>query len=154
MKLPATPWPSTTNFTLTLLGLKLQNGVIKGGIGDTMAEQKAEAHSWFYNNIGTLLLAVLLFLGEFVFTDFHSTDKKLQGDFEKLSIQVAELNASMRPIIASFSLLNTTRYTSEDAAKDNRRIQQQLEELKAVAQRTESRLQDYQQRLSRLEAKQ
>ncbi|WP_296053191.1 hypothetical protein [uncultured Alteromonas sp.] len=118
-----------------------------------MAEQKAEAHSWFYNNIGTLLLAVLLFLGEFVFTDFHSTDKKLQGDFEKLSIQVAELNASMRPIIASFSLINTTRYTSEDAAKDNRRIQQQLEELKAVAQRTENRLQDYQQRLSRLEAK-
>lgn len=119
-----------------------------------MAQQgTAEPHSWFYNNIGTLVLAILIFLGEFVFNDFNSTDKKLQADFEKLSIQVAELNASMRPILATFSVLSTTRYTSEDAAKDNKRIQQQLEELKAVANRTDSRLQEYQQRLSRLEAK-
>lgn len=118
-----------------------------------MAEQNTDKHSWIFNNVGTLVLAVLFFLGEFVFTDFHSTDNQLQEDFKKISIQVAELNASIRPITASFTLLNTTRYTSEDAARDNKRIQQQLEELKAVTQRTDLRLQAYQERLSKVEAK-
>lgn len=118
-----------------------------------MTTASEQEHSWFYNNFGTLILALVLFLSDFVFNDFVNKDNKLQEDFKKLNIQVAELNASIRPLVASFNSSAQNRYTMSDADRDNKRVQQQLDEVKGMVRETQTTLQTIQERISRVEAK-
>jgi hypothetical protein len=65
-----------------------------------------------------------------VFEDIQSKDNQLQEEVKKLNIQMAELKASIGPIITTFNLVNQKRYTTEDAARDQEIWRRQFEEVK------------------------
>lgn len=92
---------------------------------------KSGPTNWFYHNSGTLVLSLLIFLSNFVFEDIQTKDSQLQEEVKKLNIQMAELKASIGPIITTFNLVNQKRYTTEDAARDQEQWRRQFEEVKA-----------------------
>lgn len=118
-----------------------------------MPTPEQDNHGWFYNNSVGLILALVIFLSNFVFTDFVNKDKQMAEDFKKLNVQVAELNASIRPIIASFNAGKDYNYTSVDADRDNKRVQQQLDEVKVMVRQNQTTLLTIQERISKVEAK-
>ncbi len=110
-------------------------------------------HGWLYHSIGTLVLALMMFLMNFVFNDMQSNDSQLNTEVKNLNIQVAELKAVITPVITSFNLANQKRYTSDDAARDQARWQQQIEEMKKELRENKTTVQQINDRLFRVEAK-
>lgn len=114
---------------------------------------KAGPSNWFYHNAGTLILSLLIFLTNFVFEDIQTKDTQLQEEVKKLNIQMAELKASIGPIITTFNLVNQKRYTSDDAARDHAIWQRQFEEVKAQMREQQLVNKDINDRLVKVELK-
>ncbi|MBU2978996.1 hypothetical protein [Alteromonas sp. C1M14] len=109
-------------------------------------------HGWLYHNSGTLVLALMVFLVNFVFNDMQSNDTQLNAEVKNLNIQVAELRAVITPVINSFNQVNQKRYTIDDAARDQARWQQQLDEMKNQMRENQTTMQQINDRLFRVEA--
>jgi hypothetical protein len=107
--------------------------------------------NWLYLNSGTLMLSLLIFLSNFVFDDIQNKDSQLQEEVKKLNIAMAELKASVLPMITTFNLANQKRYTSDDALRDQGRWQQQLEEVKTQLREQQSESRELDDRLVKVE---
>ena len=93
------------------------------------ADQRTTPHNVLYYNFGSILLAVLFFLSQFVFNESQESIKILKIEVQKLSIQVATLATQMQTLTTTVNAAANNRYTSVEAMKDNTNTQRQFDEL-------------------------
>jgi uncharacterized protein YoxC len=90
---------------------------------------RSTSHNVLYYNFGSMLLAVLFFLSQFVFNESQESMKTLKIDVQALSIQVATLATQMETLTTTVNSAAANSYTSLEAMKDISNSQRQFDEL-------------------------
>ncbi len=80
------------------------------------------------NNLGSILIAIVIFLSQFVFNDSQQTIKQLEEQVSKLTVQVATLTAQMQSLTNSVKAAADDRYTGSVANAINQNLQRQIDD--------------------------
>ena len=87
---------------------------------------------WLYNNSGALLVALVVFLTQFVFDDMQSKDDKAIHQLADLATEVAKLNAIVEPLVKAFDKAGDDRYTGSMARRDQDRHDRRYERMEMI----------------------
>jgi hypothetical protein len=107
-----------------------------------MEQQEKTLHPMLANNIGAILLAVLYFLTNYVFSDAQETIQRLEDNQRQMILKISTQETKIEQLLLTVDIAARDRYTNTEAKAINQNFQRQLDAHDRRLDRIEQRLQE------------